>query len=271
MVSGVKIKDLVVGAGELATNGKVVFVHTRTFLNRGEECTIAYADVRPTRIQLGKRRAIAGLEYGIEGMRAGGRRELEISPHLGYGEKGIPGSIPPNALLRIEVELVEVREPGILKPEDFPKTKQLIITRPGEAARSVDRWQFGLRENGDFGVSINRYPRSGTTWRHSKPLRKQTRLSEEKANAILTEVVAFAKDHATECVSREKIWADASEKANSIPRDDETNTPCVHIGLYEGVTVVLDLYIPVNSPLLLNAPFYVAAAEFAASGTTALT
>jgi FKBP-type peptidyl-prolyl cis-trans isomerase len=53
---------------------------------------------------------IAGLEYGIEGMRVGGRRRLRVPPHLGYRDKGMSGKIPPNALLFFEVELLEVRD-----------------------------------------------------------------------------------------------------------------------------------------------------------------
>lgn len=46
-----------------------------------------------------------GLFYGIEGMRVGGKRTLKISPHLAYGEQGVEGMIPPNAVLRVTVEI----------------------------------------------------------------------------------------------------------------------------------------------------------------------
>jgi FKBP-type peptidyl-prolyl cis-trans isomerase len=54
-------------------------------------------------IDLGRRESIAGLRYGIPGMRVGGTREIVISPHLAYRAAGIPGRIPANALLRCEV------------------------------------------------------------------------------------------------------------------------------------------------------------------------
>jgi hypothetical protein len=44
------------------------------------------ADFRYDRVFL-----IAGLFYGIEGMRVGGKRTLKISPHLAYRDKGIEG------------------------------------------------------------------------------------------------------------------------------------------------------------------------------------
>ena len=59
-------------------------------------------DVRMDRVFL-----ISGLFYGIEGMRVGGTRRLRISPHLGYGERGIPDVIPPNSVLTTEVTILE--------------------------------------------------------------------------------------------------------------------------------------------------------------------
>ena len=51
----------------------------------------------------------AGLFYGVQGMRVGGTRKLRIAPHLAYGEAGIPGMVPPNALLTVEVEVLSQR------------------------------------------------------------------------------------------------------------------------------------------------------------------
>ena len=44
-----------------------------------------------------------GLFYGLDGMRVGGLRVLEVAPHLAYGEAGVPEVIPPNAVLTVEV------------------------------------------------------------------------------------------------------------------------------------------------------------------------
>ena len=66
--------------------------------------TALVTDVRVDRVQL-----IAGLFYGIQGMRVGGTRTLRIAPHLGYGERGRPGEIPANALLTVEVAVLSER------------------------------------------------------------------------------------------------------------------------------------------------------------------
>ena len=106
-----KIKELVVGTGALAGRESRVVVNLRIFLHRGQEVTVDPCNPR-TVIDLGKRECIAGVRYGIVGMWVGGRRELVISPYLAYGDTGVPGLIPPKAVLRCEVELLEV-QPGV--------------------------------------------------------------------------------------------------------------------------------------------------------------
>ena len=39
-------------------------------------------------------------------MKVGGYRKVTISPHLAYGEKGIPGIIPQNAKLTAEIKVL---------------------------------------------------------------------------------------------------------------------------------------------------------------------
>lgn len=56
-----------------------------------------------TVIHVNRGQLMHGLFYGLEGMRAGGLRVLEIAPHLAYGDAGVPGVIPPNAALIAEV------------------------------------------------------------------------------------------------------------------------------------------------------------------------
>lgn len=51
---------------------------------------------------------IPAFDYSVEGMREGGRRKVKVSPVLGYREKGLPGKIPPNAVLTLDIELVAV-------------------------------------------------------------------------------------------------------------------------------------------------------------------
>ena len=107
MAKGIKTRDLKEGAGLSVVRAVQVVVHVRGFLSRGDVVIDTRKEGQPWRIELGKRECLSGLRRGVEGMRVGGVREMVISPHLGYGATGIPGRIPPNAVLRLEVELLE--------------------------------------------------------------------------------------------------------------------------------------------------------------------
>lgn len=60
-----------------------------------------------TEVRIDRRSLMNGLFYGVEGMRVGGTRRLEIAPHLAYGDRGVPGVVPPNAVLTAEITILE--------------------------------------------------------------------------------------------------------------------------------------------------------------------
>jgi FKBP-type peptidyl-prolyl cis-trans isomerase FkpA len=104
MLSGLRVEELQTGDGPVAGRGARVTVRYSGYLNRGDPFQ---TDVVAT-FAVGERNTIAGLSWGVEGMRVGGRRRLRVGPHLAYREAGVPGLIPPNAKLVFEVELLAV-------------------------------------------------------------------------------------------------------------------------------------------------------------------
>jgi|SRR5262245_55768118 len=105
---GVEYEDVEVGNGAVANRGCTVDVEYSLFLNRGD---CVQENTRYS-FRIGERRAIAGLEYGVEGMRAGGKRRIRAGPHLAYREAGVPDTIPANAVLEFRVSLLGVRSPN---------------------------------------------------------------------------------------------------------------------------------------------------------------
>lgn len=108
--SGLYIEDLAEGRGLAARSGHVVVVHYTGWLPNGEQFDSTRDAGEARRFQLGARRdVIAGWDEGVTGMRIGGKRRLVVPPHLGYGARGVPGAIPPNATLVFEFELLDIK------------------------------------------------------------------------------------------------------------------------------------------------------------------
>jgi hypothetical protein len=255
MAKGIEIRDLSIGAGEEALLGKTVLLNLRMFLHQGEEVFI-YPEPR-VKIDLKGRHCIPGLRKGIIGMRIGGVRTIIIGPHLAFGAEGVPGKVPPNALLRCEVELLEVRERWARKPEDFPPGKHLHVFRPGEAARNLPRWQFGMREDGHCGVFIS-MPIPGMSWRHTRRRTLVWQLDREAASALFEEVMTLPERFPDECLCNEALWSDQSEPANGITRDRETDTLCLSISVFERGQCLSYYGVKESSPALQSLELYCA-------------
>jgi FKBP-type peptidyl-prolyl cis-trans isomerase len=84
-----QIDQLKVGTGAEAQSGKRVTVHYVGTLTDGKKFD-------------------SSRDRGVLGMKVGEMRKLTIPPELGYGARGFPGAIPPNATLVFEVELLSV-------------------------------------------------------------------------------------------------------------------------------------------------------------------
>ena len=106
--SGLVVDELTVGNGIEAGAGKYVFVHYTGWLTDGSKFDSSRDRRQPFSFLLGRGQVIAGWDEGVAGMKVGGKRQLIIPADLGYGETG-GGSIPPNATLIFEVELLDVQ------------------------------------------------------------------------------------------------------------------------------------------------------------------
>jgi len=103
------ITDLTVGDGAEATAGSTVSVHyVGVAHSTGEEFDASYNRGAPLQFRLGIGQVISGWDTGVQGMKVGGRRQLVIPPHLGYGDRGAGGVIKPGETLVFVVDLLEV-------------------------------------------------------------------------------------------------------------------------------------------------------------------
>jgi peptidylprolyl isomerase len=107
--SGLKYYDLVPGDGASPLPGQQVIVHYTGWLQNGDRFDSSLYTGDPLSFNIGMGQVIPGWDLGLATMKVGGKRQLVISPELGYGEQGAGGVIPPNATLIFEVELLQVR------------------------------------------------------------------------------------------------------------------------------------------------------------------
>ncbi|CAN5720411.1 hypothetical protein BH11MYX4_BH11MYX4_36310 [soil metagenome] len=114
---GLGIEDLVAGTGTDASKGDAVKVHYVGTLTDGTEFDSSRKHGEPFDCQLGAGEVIKGWDQGVAGMKVGGKRKLTVPASLGYGTRGSPPVIPPNATLLFEVELLEVTKGKGNKPE----------------------------------------------------------------------------------------------------------------------------------------------------------
>jgi peptidyl-prolyl cis-trans isomerase A (cyclophilin A) len=106
--SGLEYIEVEPGTGAQAESGKTVSVHYTGKFQDGKVFDSSVSRGEPIKFPLGAGRVIKGWDEGIALMKEGGKAQLVIPPHLGYGESGAGGVIPPNATLVFDVELVSV-------------------------------------------------------------------------------------------------------------------------------------------------------------------
>lgn len=107
--SGLKYVDQVVGTGPSPSPGKQVTVHYTGTLENGTKFDSSVDRGQPFTFTIGIGQVIKGWDEGVMSMKVGGKRKLIIPANLGYGAAGSPPTIPPNATLLFDVELLDVK------------------------------------------------------------------------------------------------------------------------------------------------------------------
>ncbi len=103
--SGLQYRIITEGKGKSPGPEDKVKVHYVGKLISGKEFDSSYKRGKP--IQFKVNGVIRGWTEALLMMKKGSKWELFIPPELGYGERGVPGAIPANAVLIFEVELIK--------------------------------------------------------------------------------------------------------------------------------------------------------------------
>lgn len=106
--SGLRYVIDVEGSGDSPQAGDSVTVHYTGTLMDGTQFDSSVDKGTPFTFQLGMGQVIHGWDLGIELLKPGGKGTLYIPSPLAYGQRGSGGVIPPNAVLKFDVELLEI-------------------------------------------------------------------------------------------------------------------------------------------------------------------
>ena len=108
--SGLIYEDIKVGKGTTPKKGQKVTVHYTGWLQQNDQKFDSSVDRgEPFSFTIGEGQVIPGWDEGVATMKVGGKRKLIIPADLAYGALGAPGTIPPNATLVFDVELLGVK------------------------------------------------------------------------------------------------------------------------------------------------------------------
>ena len=105
------IDDIVIGTGEMALAGNIVRIDYVAWLwnEDGRHRKGQQVDSGEFEFVLGVTQTLRAFEEGLNNMRVGGLRRMQVPPEYALGGEG-QVNIPPNSALVIEVELLEVRD-----------------------------------------------------------------------------------------------------------------------------------------------------------------
>lgn len=155
-----QINVLQPGDGAEAVSGAEVTVHYTGWLMDGTRFDSSRDRDDPFTLKLGAGQVIPGWEQGLQGMRVGEIRELIIPPGMAYGARGAGGVIPPNATLRFEVELLDVKLPPFSELDNRGLAEMIAKGVKVVDIRRPEEWhQTGVVEGSHLLTAFDRYGR----------------------------------------------------------------------------------------------------------------
>jgi len=106
---GVTIEKISPGDGKtFPKRGDTVTIHYVGTLSDGKKFDSSRDRGDPFVTKIGVGQVIKGWDEGVPQLSLGQKALLVVTPDFGYGARGFPPVIPPNAILRFEVELMKI-------------------------------------------------------------------------------------------------------------------------------------------------------------------
>lgn len=123
------ITDITEGEGEVAVDGSTVYVYYVGVLSENGKRFDGNFGSDPYAVTLGVGAVIDGWDQGLIGIKAGGRRQLDIPAELAYGSAGSGEDIPPDSAISFIIDVV-----AVVPPFDVADAPEITI----EGGENVD-------------------------------------------------------------------------------------------------------------------------------------
>lgn len=107
--SGLRIRVDRPGQGAAIKAGQIATVHYTGMFPDGRVFDSSVRRNQPFDLPVGAGRVIAGWDEALQLMSKGEKATVILPPHLAYGAAGAGGVIPPNAVLKFEIEVLDVK------------------------------------------------------------------------------------------------------------------------------------------------------------------
>ncbi len=170
--SGLQFLEEVAGTGIAPKTGDIITMNFKASLADGTELVNTYTDGKPSSTIFGRNKLLPGWEEAIGLMKVGGKAKIVLTPALAFGDQG-SGSIPPNAQIVMEVELlssVPAPIPPVIASDQYTTTASglqfvdlkigsgAVVTKTNVVATNYTIWVKGDPENLYITSSLSKSP-----------------------------------------------------------------------------------------------------------------
>jgi len=237
ITKGVELLEETPGDGAPVERGREYVLAIRLTVNNGEVLTARPWEAGMNlgrndngffehHVRIHREEMIDGLYHAVRSMRIGGYRKVVIRPHLAYGEKGIPGQIPPKAELIAEIKALRkiVRGKCRWQEPEGPEGPEAGMLTQDEVCRRYQITRSTLwrrRKAGQFPAPV--LIGTSVRWREST-LEQWEADGQQRVNPCLDEVTeqtdrAFARLHRLTLEPLENPGDNPVEPSASVQRE----------------------------------------------------